>query len=424
MSLKRGVDATEGSVIPPKQPKLIAESPVPLGAGSQLSDNQPLHQSPVIPSLLPSVAHHSLSTTTPTIPSRPHSLAPVSRSPAVFSVTTPSGPPQIHLFSPPPYPSTSSESKGDDQGCLSPSQFLCSPTTFRPPGILASSLDPNYDPGLSSFRSEDQENLSGEKLKKFLMQRKMTKLIDLKNKHSEYLKEKFYLLNSSAMVDYLHWKKKYNIHLNEYLKAHKLEEVKVEETPSSVGNSSTQLTTVAEGTRVSASSDILPFGSASALASVTSAPPSAQTLTMVSSQHPMMQHPSRISTRIRSFTSVYDSSHEDIVLRARHEAEVMKAISELRKEGLWSASRLPKVHEPPRIKTLWDYLLEEMQWLATDFANERKWKKGAARKVCTYVCVHDVHTHNGYTPINIFLCMYVCTCSVCVCVLVHVLYAH
>lgn len=48
-------------------------------------------------------------------------------------------------------------------------------------------------------------------------------------------------------------------------------------------------------------------------------------------------------TKSQSFTNVLESSHEDIIMRARHEAEVMRAISELRKEGLWSASRLPKV---------------------------------------------------------------------------------
>ena len=48
-------------------------------------------------------------------------------------------------------------------------------------------------------------------------------------------------------------------------------------------------------------------------------------------------------TRSQSFTNVLESSHEDIIMRARHEAEVIRAISELRKEGLWSASRLPKV---------------------------------------------------------------------------------
>ncbi|KAH3876855.1 hypothetical protein DPMN_000706 [Dreissena polymorpha] len=63
------------------------------------------------------------------------------------------------------------------------------------------------------------------------------------------------------------------------------------------------------------------------------------------------------------------------------EAQVMSRIAELRKEGLWSSRRLPKVQEPPRPKAHWDYLLEEMQWLAADFHQERKWKKICARKV-------------------------------------------
>lgn len=59
----------------------------------------------------------------------------------------------------------------------------------------------------------------------------------------------------------------------------------------------------------------------------------------------------------------------------------MQRIAELRKQGLWSARRLPKVQEPTRGKAHWDYLLEEMQWLAADFAQERKWKKAGCRKV-------------------------------------------
>lgn len=63
------------------------------------------------------------------------------------------------------------------------------------------------------------------------------------------------------------------------------------------------------------------------------------------------------------------------------EAQVLSRVAELRKEGLWSSRRLPKVQEPPRPKAHWDYLLEEMQWLAADFHQERKWKKTCARKV-------------------------------------------
>lgn len=67
------------------------------------------------------------------------------------------------------------------------------------------------------------------------------------------------------------------------------------------------------------------------------------------------------------------------------EAYVMQRIAELQREGLWSERRLPKVQEPTRTKAHWDYLLEEMVWLAADFAQERKWKKAAAKKCARMV---------------------------------------
>lgn len=60
-------------------------------------------------------------------------------------------------------------------------------------------------------------------------------------------------------------------------------------------------------------------------------------------------------------------------------------MQELKREGLWMGARLPKIAEPNRIKTHWDFLLEEMQWLAADFASERKWKKSAAQKCARMV---------------------------------------
>jgi len=59
----------------------------------------------------------------------------------------------------------------------------------------------------------------------------------------------------------------------------------------------------------------------------------------------------------------------------------MQRIAELQRDGLWTEKRLPKVAEPSRAKSHWDYLLEEMAWLAADFAQERKWKKASAKKV-------------------------------------------
>ncbi|XP_054906487.1 E1A-binding protein p400 isoform X5 [Poeciliopsis prolifica] len=67
--------------------------------------------------------------------------------------------------------------------------------------------------------------------------------------------------------------------------------------------------------------------------------------------------------------------------QAKLESQVHQRISELRKEGQWSASRLPKLMEASRPKSHWDYLLEEMQWMAADFAQERRWKEAAAKKL-------------------------------------------
>ncbi|KAM6954464.1 E1A-binding protein p400 [Aplochiton taeniatus] len=76
--------------------------------------------------------------------------------------------------------------------------------------------------------------------------------------------------------------------------------------------------------------------------------------------------------------------------QAKLENQVHQRISELRKEGQWSASRLPKLMESSRPKSHWDYLLEEMQWMAADFAQERRWKEAAAKKlVRTCARYHD-----------------------------------
>lgn len=100
--------------------------------------------------------------------------------------------------------------------------------------------------------------------------------------------------------------------------------------------------------------------------------------------------PSLQQSKVPIISGVYDGTpgvgtQEAIVERAKQEAQVMQRVAELRKEGLWSTRRLPKVQESPRNKGHWDYLLEEMQWLAADFAQERKWKKAAARKVAKMV---------------------------------------
>ncbi|XP_019524477.1 PREDICTED: E1A-binding protein p400 isoform X3 [Hipposideros armiger] len=83
-----------------------------------------------------------------------------------------------------------------------------------------------------------------------------------------------------------------------------------------------------------------------------------------------------------------DASQDKLAGQIALENQIHQRIAELRKEGLWSPRRLPRLQEAPRPRAHWDYLLEEMQWMATDFAQERRWKVAAARKLVRTVARH------------------------------------
>ncbi|VDN99791.1 unnamed protein product, partial [Rodentolepis nana] len=63
---------------------------------------------------------------------------------------------------------------------------------------------------------------------------------------------------------------------------------------------------------------------------------------------------------------------------AEREATVNKKVKQLKAKGLWMRDRLPKVMEPQRSLSHWDFFLEEALWLAEDFKQERMWKKAMA----------------------------------------------
>ncbi|XP_069353594.1 E1A-binding protein p400-like [Eulemur rufifrons] len=83
-----------------------------------------------------------------------------------------------------------------------------------------------------------------------------------------------------------------------------------------------------------------------------------------------------------------ESSQDRIAEQIKQENQVHQRVAELRKAGLWSARRLPKLQEAPRPRSHWDCLLEEAQWMATDFAQERRWKVAAAKKMVRTVARH------------------------------------
>ena len=308
---------------------------------------------------------------------------------------------------PPPYPAL--EGTPEEIGCSSPSQFLYSPTSIHSatPAPVSSSLNSIHKD--SDDRHSNGPNSSIKDLRMKLTHLKNSRMVCLKVRYDNLLLEKFFLEGGGNLMDYHVWKRRPNILKDQYMKQHDLESEmttfddllsprdpsqsreKMETEGILEQESPLDLEPLARGQQQLACPKTrpvreLPLTSRSSLATPTSLqPPTATPLSGLYTPQAQTTSPSLTSPRpplrSHSVSSVAESSHEDIVMRARHEAEVMKAIAELRKEGMWSASRLPKVQEPSRIKTHWDYLLEEMHWLATDFHNERRWKINAAKKV-------------------------------------------
>ncbi|KAL5477552.1 hypothetical protein EMCRGX_G024363 [Ephydatia muelleri] len=290
--------------------------------------------------------------------------------------------------------------------------------------------------------------MSQHSLRAKVLKFKKAKMSSLKVKHELILKEKFFLEGGGNMMDFVAWKKKPNILRDQYLKQHDLDSDGVgyddslsprdiiptsekldtesilarEETLDQLATkteilphgqkqqskASPQMSVPAGATATTIKAEVVVKTEPTTLTSMlTLAPAHVQSplSSVLTSVHPVVQtpkitvsspqlpstatlSPQPSANATSNLNASYESSREDIVLRARHEAEIMRAISDLRKEGLWSASRLPKVQEPSRPKTHWDYLLEEMQWLAADFANERRWKMGASKKLCRAVHKH------------------------------------
>lgn len=74
-------------------------------------------------------------------------------------------------------------------------------------------------------------------------------------------------------------------------------------------------------------------------------------------------------------------------------------IEELKSKNKWSLRQHTKERLPPRTKAHWDFLLDEMKWLRTDFREERKWKIALARK--TAYAVKDWHDASDRSSLEI-----------------------
>merc|ERR1719252_198060 len=61
-------------------------------------------------------------------------------------------------------------------------------------------------------------------------------------------------------------------------------------------------------------------------------------------------------------------------------------------------SSLPKLQVPQRNQTHWDYVMKEMEWMAYDFAQERRFKLQTARAVAAECANQPQGTPQGSSP--------------------------
>ena len=202
-------------------------------------------------------------------------------------------------------------------------------------------------------------------LQRLVLEHVLQRMVKVRDDYNVQLQELYFLQTGGNMMDFMAWKQRPNKHLEEFMAQNRLDEDDVPSLPLAGGATVDQtgrkreenaakedqnLPSVSDGDRIATGGVSAGFQAGDGLRKA----------------QPVASAP---------------SSQEQIAMQAKQEATVLKRVSELTNEGLWSSKRLPKVHEPARKKTHWDYLLEEMHWLATDFAQERRWKKAAARKV-------------------------------------------
>lgn len=214
----------------------------------------------------------------------------------------------------------------------------------------------------------------------------------VKEKHNEHLLECHFLEMGGNILDlYQYAKRPKTQQFLNYLKENALDPKEhVEEVVSQAPTQNVSSPIVSTPSATSVSS--LP-GISQSTNSVTSTSSSVTSNVQQQSQNvqsentsPTIPKTSNINNKNKSSSGFpTGTNQEQIVEKAKQEAYVVQRISDLQKEGLWSEKRLPKVQELARPKAHWDFLLEEMVWLAADFAQERKWKKAAAKKCARMV---------------------------------------
>ncbi|KAE9022430.1 hypothetical protein PR001_g13142 [Phytophthora rubi] len=88
----------------------------------------------------------------------------------------------------------------------------------------------------------------------------------------------------------------------------------------------------------------------------------------------------------RSSSSSADVVNAEFERRLRESVSLRREVNQ-RCVSVTRKRQLPRLPTPARDKSHWDFLLDEMKWMATDFAQERNWKRVMQRRLVADVLV-------------------------------------
>lgn len=84
---------------------------------------------------------------------------------------------------------------------------------------------------------------------------------------------------------------------------------------------------------------------------------------------------------LHSANKTVSTSSYTAYYREYQDNAILKRIYNLQNANRWPLRQLQKAPEPPRPDTYLDHLLASMKWMSTDFREERKWKRAAAKSL-------------------------------------------
>lgn len=91
----------------------------------------------------------------------------------------------------------------------------------------------------------------------------------------------------------------------------------------------------------------------------------------------------------RTGGKVLSTSDWQVVISEMQSQRAMERIEQLKAERTWSMRQYRKQRPPATHKAHWDYLLDEMRWMAVDFKQETRWKIASAYEIAR--AVEDYH---------------------------------